>query len=93
MKMFNPEIENQLTEVLQAMVNDVTIALFTKSGECPTCEETKSYMKEIEALSDKIHLQELDINSERAKEYQVEMVPSIVLLNHKNEYLGIKIPN
>ncbi len=92
MKMFNSEIENQLKEVFSKMVNDVTIALFTKEGECLTCEETRGYMQEVEALNDKIHLKEYDINKNQdlAKAYNVEMVPSIVILNDKEEYLGIK---
>jgi glutaredoxin-like protein len=92
MKILNDEITVQLKEVFNNLISDVTIALFTKEGECPTCQETKGYMEEIEALNDKIHLKEYDINKDQelAKAYQVEMVPSIVLLNDKEEYLGIK---
>ncbi|QVK17494.1 thioredoxin family protein [Mycoplasmatota bacterium] len=92
MKLLNEEITKQLLELFNNLVNDVTIALFTKEGECPTCEETRGYMQEIEALSDKIHLKEYDINKDQelARSYHVEMVPSIVLLNDKEEYLGIK---
>ncbi len=92
MTMFNDEIEKQLTEVFGNMVNDVTIALFTQEGECNTCEETRGYMQEVSALNEKIHLKEYDIhkNKDLADSYHVEMVPSIVLLNDKEEYLGIK---
>lgn len=92
MKMFNEEIQGQLKEVFQEMKGDVTIALFTKEGECPTCAETLAYMQEVTELTDKIHLVEYDINkdTELAKKYNVAMVPSIVLLDTDNEYKGVK---
>jgi glutaredoxin-like protein len=33
---------------------------------------------------------DLDVNKDRAEAYNVQMVPSIVLLNDQKEYLGIK---
>lgn len=92
MKMFNEEIQGQLREVFEELKGDVTIALFTKEGECITCEETKAYMQEVEELSDKLHLVEYDMekNSDLAEKYNVQMVPSIVLLDSNKEYHGIK---
>ena len=91
MKIFNADLEKQLKEVFETLKGDVTIALFTTDG-CNTCAETASYMEEVEALSDKLHLQKYDLNkdSELAKSYKVEMVPSIVLLDSKGQYRGIK---
>lgn len=92
MKMFNEEIQGQLKEVFEEMKGDVTIALFTKEGECPTCEETRAYMEEVSELTDKIHLAQYDIHkdAELAKSYNVVMVPSIVLLDANREYKGVK---
>ena len=49
-------------------------------------------MLEIEALSDKIHFKEYDIEKDKplAQKYKIEMVPSIILLDDQNEYKGIK---
>ena len=92
MQMFNEEIQGQLREIFQEMKGDVTIALFTKEGECPTCEETLAYMQEVTELSDKIHLEQYDIHkdAELAKKYNVQMVPSIVMLDGNKEYKGVK---
>lgn len=92
MKMFNEEIQAQLREVFNDLRDNVTIALFTKEGECYTCEETLAYMQEVVELSDKLTLERFDIekNDDKAKEYNIEMVPSIVLLNAKGEYHGVK---
>lgn len=91
MKMFNADLEEQLKEVFNDLTNDVTIALFTEEG-CYSCEETTGYMEEVEALSDKIHLEKytLSENKELATSYQVEMVPSIVLLDADKNYKRIK---
>lgn len=92
MSMFNEEIKGQLQEVFNGMKEDVTIALFTKAGECDSCPETEGYMEEIEALSDRIHLKKYDINtnSELAKDYNIQMTPSIALLDSKEQYRGLK---
>jgi glutaredoxin-like protein len=92
MKLLNDELRSQLQEVFQDMKDDVTIAVFTKEGTCNTCTETVSFMEEIETLSDKIHLKKLDIekDAETAKAYDVQMVPSIVLLNKDEAYVGVK---
>jgi glutaredoxin-like protein len=92
MALLNEELQGQLKEVFSAMKNEVTLAVFTKKGDCYSCEETVSFMKEIEALSDKIHLETLDLeeNSDRAKAYNVEMVPSIVMLDAEKNHRGVK---
>lgn len=92
MKLFNKDLRKQLTEVFDKMERPITLAVFTKEGECFTCEETKAYMSEIEALSDKINLEfyDLEKDAEKAKLYNVEMVPSTVFLNSEVEYEGVK---
>ena len=92
MSILNEQLEEQLKEVFSDMKRDVTLAVFTKQDDCESCADTLAFMQEIEALSDKIHLESLDLegNKDRAEAYNVQMVPSIVLLNDQKEYLGIK---
>lgn len=92
MKMFNEELQTQLKEVFNDLKDDVTIALFTKEGDCYTCAETLAYMEEVAELSEKLTLKRYDIekDADKTKEYNIEMVPSIVLLNAKGEYHGVK---
>lgn len=92
MSILNEQITSQLKEIFAEMKKNVTLAVFTQKEGCESCEDTVSFMREIEALSEKIHLEALDIHAdkERAMAYNVQMVPSIVLLNEENEYLGIK---
>jgi len=92
MSFLNEQIEDQLKEVFNGMTRDMTLAVFTKQSDCDSCDDTLAFMKEIEALSDKIHLEALDLEADksRAEAYNVQMVPSIVLLNDQKAYVGIK---
>lgn len=92
MKMLNNDLEKQLSEVFTQLTNDVTIALFTDKGTCQSCLETKDFMEELEPLSEKLHLVQYDLeeNSDLAEKYNVQMVPSIVLLDHNLNYEGVK---
>lgn len=92
MGLIDNEIRLELGRIFEDMKENVTISLFTQEGECYTCDETIDFMKEIESISDKIHFEHLDLHkdSDRASAYNVTMVPSIVLLNHKKEYVGVK---
>lgn len=91
-KMFNEELSQQVKGIFADMPNNITIALFVDGNGCQSCNETKSYMEEVEALGDKISLEVYDIerDAEIAKLYNVEMVPSIVLLDSNRQYHGIK---
>lgn len=92
MGMFNEEIKGQLKEVFNGMKEDVTIALFTKTGECNTCPEAEGYMDEIEALSERIHLKKYDLEKdvELAKRFNILMTPSVALLDSNEQYKGLK---
>lgn len=92
MRLMNDEVANQLRTLFKDIKDDVTIAFFTSTGECVSCEETHSLLHEVEELSDKIHLKHYDIDQdyELAKQYNIEMVPSFVLLDHQGVNHGVK---
>ncbi|SCZ78141.1 protein disulfide oxidoreductase [Acidaminobacter hydrogenoformans] len=91
MKMFDAELEKQLKDIFNDLAGDVTIALFTE-GDCYSCTETRSYMQEVSELNDKIKFVEYDLkkDADKAADYGVELVPSIVLLDGKGDYKRIK---
>lgn len=91
-KLFNEEVANQIKELLQAAKKEITIRLFTKEGECQTCKETKQLLTETAELNSLIKLEFKDIDKDKdlAKEYNITMVPSFVILNDKQEYTGVK---
>ncbi len=92
MALLNEEIRQNLKGALSKMQNEVTIAVFTKENDCDTCPDTLNFMKEIEEVGEKIKLETYDIekDSAKAKELNVEMTPSIVLLDSNKKDNGIK---
>ncbi len=91
-KMFNEELSTQLKGIFADMPNEMTIALFVDNNGCESCDQTQSYMEEVTELSDKIKLEvyDMDRDSEIAKLYNVQMVPSIVMLDANRQYHGMK---
>lgn len=91
-QLFNDELRGQLRDVLKDMPKQITIALFTDEAGCESCVETKAYMEEIAEIGTKINFVNYDIkkDAETAKLYNIEMVPSIVLLDSDNAYHGVK---
>ncbi len=92
MALLNDEIRTNLVEVFGKMKEEVTIAVFTKEDGCETCKDTLDFMKEIEEVGEKIKLEEYDMekDSKKAEEFNVEMTPSIVLLDSEGKDNGIK---
>lgn len=92
MKLLNEEVRTQLQEVFENMKTDVTVALFTRESECESCKETDSFLNELVETSDKLHLKRYDLDQslDIAEQYQVNIVPAIVLLDHREEYQRIK---
>lgn len=91
-KMFTEDLSVQVKEIFADMPKEITIALFIDKNGCETCQETKDYMNEVADLGEKINLDLYDINDDAAlaAEYNVVMVPSIVLLDSNKDYHGVK---
>jgi glutaredoxin-like protein len=91
-KLFNEEIQKQLTEILSQAKKPITLVLFTKEGECPTCAETTQLLTEIDELSNKINLvlKDLDQDLDDAKKYGITLTPSFVILDENGDYKGVK---
>jgi glutaredoxin-like protein len=91
-KLFNDDIRKQLRDVFKDMPKQMTLGLFIDESGCQSCLETKEYMEEVAELGLKINLETYDIHrdAEIAKLYNIEMVPSIVLLDDQRHYHGVK---
>jgi len=92
MQVLTEEVKAQLREILDLMEKEVNLALFTKDGDCPTCEETISMLEDLKDVNPKIHVHHYDLekNQQEASSWNVQLVPSIVVMNDQNDYLGIK---
>lgn len=92
MPLFDEKKKKELGDILKELENDVTIVYFTQEFECNTCKDTKSLLKEIAGLSDKINLDIYDFqkDSEKTKEYGIDKIPAIAILDSKNFDPGIR---
>jgi len=91
-RLLNKQIEDQLSQIFSGMKDNIRIALFTQEGECVSCKETEQLLSEVSALSDKIKFSTYDIDkdSAEANKYDIEMVPSFVILDKNDDYKGVK---
>jgi glutaredoxin-like protein len=91
MALFNEEITKQLTDIFAGLKNQVKIVLFTEEDNCDSCNDTKQFMTEIEAMSDKINLQSFDLkgHAEEAAKYNVDKAPAIRLLDENDKDYGV----
>jgi len=91
-KLLNEDVSKQIKKALEPMQNNITMVLFTKEGECNTCEETKQLLDEVKVLNDKISVdfKDLEKDADLAKDYQIDAVPTFVILDDKGKYKGVK---
>lgn len=82
-------VREQFAEKLKGPVK---ILLFSQRLECEYCRPTEEILTELAELSEKITLdvRNLQIDSEDAKEFGVEMVPAIILLGEQDKDYGIR---
>ena len=86
MQIFDKNTRTQIGEILNEMVSPITIVLFTKKN-CYSCAETSQFLKEITEIKPTISLKEYDVDtdSEIAKQYDITLTPSFVILDKDNQ--------
>ncbi len=79
-KYLQEEFEKNLKE-------DVSVLIFTVNDpSCRYCKETLEIAKELESLSDLIHVENYDVNSDMAKKLGIEHAPTTVVTDNKLAY-------
>jgi len=78
--------EHLKSELDEKMENPVKILMFTQEVECQFCAQTRQVINELAALNDKIKVEIYDFlrDSEKAKEYGVDKVPAIIIMDEKD---------
>lgn len=91
-KLLNEDVSKEIKKALKPMQNPIKMVLFTKEGECNTCGETKQLLNEVKVLNDKISVEfkDIDKDSDQAKKYKIEHVPTFIILDDKDVYKGVK---
>jgi glutaredoxin-like protein len=91
-KVLNKELQKQVKKLLDPMKNKITIALFTTTDECESCEPTQQIITEVAELSDKVEVKIYDLktDTDEVSRYNIEMAPSFVILDQEGQYKGVK---
>jgi len=92
MALLNEDLTTQLQGILGQMKDEVQVALFTSTDTCESCEDTINFMQEVSAIADKVNLIQYDMvdHEDYAKELDITLTPSIVLLDKNKKNNGIK---
>jgi alkyl hydroperoxide reductase subunit AhpF len=81
-RLLNDELISQIRQLFEAQFQyPVELLFFTSESSCDACEEIKQLLEEITDLSQKIHLQNYDIDKQDsiAKKYNVKVAPALVV--------------
>jgi glutaredoxin-like protein len=78
------------TDLANALVNPVTLTIFTQEIECEYCRETRELVEEVGSLNEKIRVQVFDLlkDKEKASEYQIDKVPAVVVEGSKKSRIA-----
>jgi glutaredoxin-like protein len=80
------KVRKQAEKLLVDMPSPVKLVMFTQEMECPTCREARQLAEEVSSLSEKLTLEtyNLMIDTEKAKEYKVDRVPTLCVVGGKD---------
>ena len=80
-KLLNEQIVAQIQEVFANLMEPVQIVFFGLEKNCDYCADTRQLVEEVTAISDKLHLDILDIDrdADMAQKYHVDKAPGIVI--------------
>lgn len=88
------DVEHLRETFADRLRSDVTLMFFTQEHECMYCRETRAFLEELVALSDKLHLEVYDLvaDADVAKEHGVDKIPAIKVMgefDHGVRYFGM----
>lgn len=89
-KMISEDIEKQLVDVFAGISEPVHILFFgSKMRACEYCEHTLQLLSEIAVLSEKIGIEAVDVDEHPlvAEQYNVSLVPGIVITSKKGDQI------
>jgi len=88
--MIDDNSKEQIKKIFEPMKESVKVLLVTTKDNCDTCEDTENFVREVTETSEKIVFEVIDINDEKAKQFDIERTPAIVLLGAEDKDYGIK---
>jgi glutaredoxin-like protein len=92
MALLSEKDSQYLKKEFQALKYPVTILLFTQKAGCDYCDDTRTIAQEVAGLSDKLSLEEYDLETDKAlaEQYGIVHTPAIALVRSGEKDLGIR---
>ncbi len=80
-KLLNEQIVDQIRDIFTQLDKPVEILYFGSKTDCDYCEDTLQLVEEVAAISDKLRIQQLDIEDDAAlaRQYNVDKTPGLVI--------------
>lgn len=89
-KLLNDEIRTQLKDILSEMEGKVKLLFFENKDNCDYCSTIEQLLSELTEVTDMVVFEKYDADSEKAKEYSIEISPAIVLLTPDGVDKGVR---
>lgn len=89
-KLLPKNIVKQVKEIFSGMRDPVKVLLFTSEKKCDYCNTAKQLLGELSEIEPKLSYEVYDTDSDKAREYEIELAPTILLLNKDNEDKGVR---
>jgi glutaredoxin-like protein len=89
-KLLREDIVRQVKDVFDTQLKDqVEVLFFGSQDDCEHCDDTQQLIEEVTAISDKLHLTIYDLQEHAniAQQYQVSMVPGLVIAAKENDQI------
>ena len=92
------KVKKEVKNTFKDLKDPIKLIVFTRDdtiivpgGECPTCKDNETLMKEVSELSDKISIEVYDIakDDDKVKDYGIDRVPVTLVQADKN--VGIRL--
>jgi glutaredoxin-like protein len=92
MALFDDNIRQQLTAILEGLKEDVHVVFFSQEIECESCHDAHAFVDELCELNAKLKLARYNLvtDQEKAAELNIDKVPAVAMLDKNGQDTGIR---
>ena len=92
MTLMDQDTQNQVRDLLNAVNQPVTLAMFTQEFECGYCKETRQIAEEVASLNDHVTIEIHDFVDDKAaaEAMQLDKIPAIAVLGADGKDYGVR---
>jgi alkyl hydroperoxide reductase subunit AhpF len=85
-KLLNDEIIAQVRDVFDGLQDEVEVMFFGRQNDCDYCDDTRQLLSEVIGVSDKLSLNEYDLEEDAAlaQQFGVDKAPGFVMVGRQD---------